>query len=631
MNVVLLLTVVISVATGLPVLLQVIRHHPKGLMILFFAEMWERFSYYGMRALLIFYFTQHFLFDDQAATSQYGAYTSLVWLAPVIGGFVADRFLGARKATAFGALLLVCGHFLMAVGEGPTAKQDLIYQGVHYAVKADDRPEGGVSQILVGGKAYELGATAKGELQIKGLPANASLPSVLPDKSYTKQTRRDGPYLDLFYLALALIIMGVGFMKGNISATVGALYAKNDPRRDTGFTLYYYGFNLGAFWAASVCGWLGTTFGWWAGFGAAGLGMFIGWLVFVVGRPLLLGKGEPPEPEKLKAPLFGPLNREWIVYLSALLGVVGLCFVVRLGDVQALLLTLMSVAILAYVAWMAITKFDRVERERLMLAVVLVVGATVFWTLYEQTGSSMNLLAERNTDLRLTGHAALVHLFGQTIAIGSQAQIAAIGFHPAHWWSWIDTNLTPSQTQAFDPGFLLLFAPLFAALWGWLGKRGQDPDPMFKFALALVQVGLGFLVLVWGGRFVDAGFRLPLIFLALAYLFHTTGELCLSPVGLSQITKLSPPMIVSTMMAVFFLSNSWGQKIGGWVAGLTASKTVGGQVVDPAASLHTILSVYNLIGWVSVAFGVAFFALSPVIKGWAHGADRTTMLAEETP
>jgi POT family proton-dependent oligopeptide transporter len=572
MNVVLLLTVVISVATGLPVLLQVIRHHPKGLMILFFAEMWERFSYYGMRALLIFYFTQHFLFDDQAATSQYGAYTSLVWLAPVIGGFVADRFLGARKATAFGALLLVCGHFLMAVGEGPTAKQDLIYQGVHYAVKADDRPEGGVSQILVGGKAYELGATAKGELQIKGLPANASLPSVLPDKSYTKQTRRDGPYLDLFYLALALIIMGVGFMKGNISATV-----------------------------------------------------------FVVGRPLLLGKGEPPEPEKLKAPLFGPLNREWIVYLSALLGVVGLCFVVRLGDVQALLLTLMSVAILAYVAWMAITKFDRVERERLMLAVVLVVGATVFWTLYEQTGSSMNLLAERNTDLRLTGHAALVHLFGQTIAIGSQAQIAAIGFHPAHWWSWIDTNLTPSQTQAFDPGFLLLFAPLFAALWGWLGKRGQDPDPMFKFALALVQVGLGFLVLVWGGRFVDAGFRLPLIFLALAYLFHTTGELCLSPVGLSQITKLSPPMIVSTMMAVFFLSNSWGQKIGGWVAGLTASKTVGGQVVDPAASLHTILSVYNLIGWVSVAFGVAFFALSPVIKGWAHGADRTTMLAEETP
>jgi POT family proton-dependent oligopeptide transporter len=622
MNLVIVLGVIITLVSGAPVLLQLMRNHPKGLIILFMTEMWERFSYYGMRGLLIFYLTQHFLFDDVAANAHYSSYTSLVYLMPVVGGLIADRFLGTRKAVAFGALLLVAGHFLMAVEGGP-AKQAVVWQGHSYAVQVAGRGEGAQSKLVVDGHAYAIGPAKDGGLKIEGLPAAAPLPQVLPKGSYKLDTHRDQGILSVFYLALSLIIMGVGFLKGNASSTVGMLYQQHDPRRDPAFTLYYYGINLGSFWAASICGLIGVSVGWWAGFGLAGLGMLAGWVVFVLGKPLLQGQGEPPDPEALRTPVVGPLKREGLIYLLSLLGVGLVWLVIRNVAIVQLVFAALAGGVLLFVFWFAVTKCSRVERERLMLACVLVAGATVFWALYEQAGNSMNLFAERNTDLHITRAAELFTLFGQQFAFGSADQIAAIGFTPAHWWNWIDTGMTASQTQNFQPGFLLILAPVFAAMWGWLARRNRDPDPTMKFALGLLQVGASFLIMVFGAKFVDASFRMPLMFLALAYFVQETGELCLSPVGLSEITKLAPPMIVSTLMAVFFLSNSGGQLLAGWIAAQAGTQTVGGQVVDPKAALDSAIHVYGAIGWGAIGVGALFVVLSFLIKGWAHGADDT--------
>jgi POT family proton-dependent oligopeptide transporter len=623
MNLVIVVGVIVTVLSGAPVLLQLTRNHPKGLIILFLTEMWERFSYYGMRGLLIFYLTQHFLFGDAFADAQYASYTSLVWLMPVVGGLVADRFLGTRKAVAFGALLLVAGHSLMAV-EGPQASQTMLWHGRRYEVQVTGRADTARSRLMVGGRAYAIGPAQDGGLKIENLPAAAPLPSVLPKGSFSFETHRDGRILGVFYLALSLIVMGVGFLKGNASSTVGKLYAKNDPRRDPAFTLYYFGINLGSYWAAIICGLIGQTVGWWAGFGLAGLGMAAGWVIFVLGKPLLQGQGEPPNPEALKKPVIGPLKREGLIYLLSLAGVGLVWLVIGQALVVKGVFAVMSAGVLAYVAWFVVTKCGRIERERLMLACVLVLGATVFWALYEQAGNSMNLFAERNTNLDILHVAHIVTLFGQQVAFGSAAQIAAIGFAPAHWWNWMDTGMTASQTQQFQAGFLLILAPIFAALWGWLGRRNRDPDPMLKFGLALLQIGASFLFLLFGARFVDASFRMPLMFLVGAYFLQETGEMCLSPVGLSEITKLSPPLIVSTMMAVFFLSNSGGQLLAGWIAAQAGTQTIGGQVVDPKASLDSAIHIYGAIGWGAIVVGVVFLGLSFLIKGWAHGADDTT-------
>ena len=246
MNIVILLGIVITLATGIPVLMQLLKQHPRGLIILFFAEMWERFSYYGMRGILIFFLTQHLLFDDATAGAQYGSYTSLVYLLPLIGGLLADRYLGTRKAVAFGALLLVAGHLTMAV-EGKPATQQLVYGGQKYEVVAEGRMESRTVKLMVGDKAYDFGPAEGGGLEIKGLQAGGPLPAVLAKDSYTMEKQVDPLGKNAFYLAVSLIIMGVGFLKPNISTIVGQLYPQGDPRRDSGFTLYYYGINLGAF------------------------------------------------------------------------------------------------------------------------------------------------------------------------------------------------------------------------------------------------------------------------------------------------------------------------------------------------------------------------------------------------
>ena len=614
-NIVILAGLLITLVTGIPVLLQILRNHPKGLIILFFAEGWERFSYYGMRGLLVYYLTQHFFFEDSDATSTYGSYTSLVYLLPLIGGLLADRWLGTRKAVAFGALLLVAGHGLMAF-EGRDSTQTLTYAGHAYEVTKERGPDGVVVQIDVDGKPYVVGAGEGGGMAIKDLPANASLPALLPQGSYTTVTNTDPMGLNLFYLAVSLIIMGVGYLKPNISTIVGQLYAQGDPRRDSGFTLYYYGINLGSFWAAILCGWLGQTYGWAYGFGLAGLGMAAGLVVFVLGKNLLEGKAEPPNPALLKAPVFGPVSREHLIYLGGLAGVIPVFFLMQHSRIVGLALGASIIASLAFIVFILATVCKTwAQRQRMMLAVVLVTGAVIFWTLFEQAGSSLALFADRNVNLTLFPQA--MQFLGFTF--GTPDQMAAAGL--ALDSRWIDTTMTSSQTQSFNAGFILLFAPVFAALWAFLGKRNLDPNPTLKFGLALLQVGLGFLVVVWGAGMANSAFQVPVVMLGLLYMLHTTGELFLSPVGLSEITKLSMPAVVSFMMAVWFLASSIAQYVGGFIAGFAGTETVGGEVLDPALALETSLGVFQKLGYGGLIAGAVFIVLSFLIKGWSHGAN----------
>lgn len=614
MNIVVALGLIITFATGVPVLMQILKNHPRGLIILFFAEMWERFSYYGMRGILIFFLTQHFLFDDAMAGSTYGSYTSLVYLLPLLGGIMADRFIGTRKAVAFGALLLVAGHGMMAF-EGRPATETLTYAGQTYQIDAEGRGAAREVSIVVNGQKYAFEAAENG-LAIEGLPAASPLPAVLPTGGYKIDATRDMAGVNVFYLAVSFIIMGVGFLKPNISTIVGQLYPQGDPRRDSGFTLYYYGINLGAFWAAVLCGLLGQTVGWWAGFGLAGVGMALGWVVFVLGKPLLQGKGEPPAEANLSKPMLGPINREWSIYLLSILGVGVVWFMVQRNALVGWVLGAATVASLLFILYVIVKVCEnKAQRERMMLALVLIFGSVVFFTLFEQAGTSLNLFADRNVDLSITPQA--FQLLGVTV--GTPAQIAAAGLSTSG--PWIDATITAAQTQSFNAGFILIFAPIMAALWSFLGKRNLDPNPTLKFGLGLLQVGLGFMIVVWGAGMANSAFQMPLLLLGLLYLFHTTGELFLSPVGLSEITKLSVAKVVSFMMAVWFLASSIAQYVGGWIAGLAGTETVGGQVLNPGLALQTSLEVFKLLGLWGMGIGVAFIVISHFIKGWSHGAN----------
>jgi POT family proton-dependent oligopeptide transporter len=618
-SIVVMIGVLVTVATGIPVLIQLLREHPRGLFILFFAEMWERFSFYGMRGLLVFYLTQQFLFDDKAAASTFGSYATLVYLLPLVGGVVADRYLGARKAVAFGALLLVAGQMTMAI-QTPAAHEVLTYKGGHYAFVATGRGGERVVRLEVGGQPYAFSNTASGDFQIVGLPGTAALPPVLPKGSFTlSQEGRSPLFVNLLYLALALIIMGVGFLKANISSIVGKLYPQGDPRRDPGFTLYYYGVNLGAFWAAVLCGYLGQTYGWSWGFGLAGVGMLAGYATFMLGKPLLQGHGEPPNPQTLAAPLAGPVSLEWLIYLAGVIGVGAIWVLVQHNRIVGGALGVGWVAALAYVGHFMVTKCSKIERDRIMLAFVLIAGSIVFFTLFEQAATSLNLFADRNTKLTLIDAPIVFNGLGHEVFLGTRAMFAAA--HAPAGTLWIDMGFNSSQTQSFNAGFILILAPLFAALWGRLGRMGRDPNPITKFGFGLAQVGLGFLVIVWSQGLADAQFKVPLLVLAIAYLLHTTGELCLSPVGLSEITKLSPPVLVSTLMAVWFLATSAAEFIAAQIAQIAGTKTAGGQVLDPAAALHTSIGVFQTIGWTGVGVGVLFLGLAPFLKHWSHGVN----------
>ncbi|MGV6820913.1 MAG: peptide MFS transporter [Parvularcula sp.] len=499
---------------GVLIALYQMRNQPKGLYILFFAEMWERFSYYGMRALLIFYLTKHFLFSQDAAYGIYGAYTTLVYILPVIGGALADRYLGQRRAVTIGAILLVCGHGLMAFEGEPASSPDMV----------------------------------------------------------------DTTILNVFYLALALIILGVGFLKANISAIVGELYEKTDTRRDGAFTLFYVGINAGSAFGATWAGYLGETIGWQYGFGLAGVGMLLGLIVFIVGKPLLKGAGESPDEALLFKKRFAGLSTQSLIYIGTLVMLALVWWLVRDQQTVGYVLAVFGLLTVGYIVLKSVFTLAPHERDRIFAALILISTQVLFWSLFEQAGSSLNIYADQLADRSFMG-----------------------GVVPA------------SMFQSLNAIYIIYLGPVFAALWMFLGRRGLEPPAPFKFGLGIIQLGLGFLVLVWGAMSAGQGNLTPMVFIFLIYLLHTTGELCLSPVGLSAMTRLSVPHMVGLIMGTWFLASGAGNFVAALIAQATGSEELGG-----SADQALILEVYSKIGWIAVAVGVGFLIVSPVITWLMH-------------
>lgn len=623
--------------------------HPKGLFILFLTEMWERFSYYGMRALLIFYLTQHFLFSDHRSAVIYGAYTALVYVTPVIGGLLADRFLGARKAVTYGALLLVAGHLGMAF-EGQKASEFITYQDQSYQIVTEGRGDNSQRYIEFDGIRSNI-MLVKGGFEIDN-GAQLGLPDFISTEDATLSVERNTFFLNIFYLALAFIIAGVGFLKANISTIVGALYAPGDKRRDSGFTIFYMGINLGAFIATLACGYLGQTVGWWAGFGLAGIGMLFGLVIFLRGQHLLEGRAEPPKPEILKDKVFIGINREIMIYLGGFLmvfvawllikneGVVGdllnffglsvLAFVLGFslfalrpkGSIQpglpeyglfglsflALFLTVFAITAdkyswsffafpnfatnaamyagligLALVLFYNVLKIPGTDRDRMLVATFLLLCQVPFWALFEQAGSSLNLLTDRAVDRSLLGF-----------------------------------EIPASMFQSLNALFIFTLAPLFSILWVALARRGWEPSTPVKFSLGVFQVGLGFLVLVFGLQMGADDARMSMLWIVMIYFLHTTGELCLSPVGLSMITKLSVKRVVGMMMGVWFLASGFANYVAGTIAATTGAETIGGEITDLAAAKANYATVYTNIGWIAVGIALVIFLASPILRRGMH-------------
>jgi len=468
--------------------------HPKGLYMLFFAEMWERFSYYGMRAILIFYLTQHWLFSDGKSNLIYGAYTSLVYITPVLGGYIADRYLGQRKAVVFGGLLLAAGHTLMAV-EGTGGQSD--------------------------------------------------------------------PTINVFWAALAFIIVGSGFLKANISVMVGQLYSLTDTRRDAAYTIFYMGINVGAALGTIMVAYLGQTIGWGYGFGLAGIGMLAGLIVFVLGKASLKGAGEAP------APL--ARSKEMLLYGVGLASVAVIWALVQYQDVIQGLLAVSGIALLGYVLYESF-KLEKEPRERMFAILFLISLNPLFWGLFEQAGGSMNLFTN----------------------------------------AYVDRGGVPAGIfQSINPIYIILLAPLFAALWQWLGTRNMEPSAPAKFGLALAQMGLANLVLVWGAQAWGIEAMTPVFLVFAYYFFATTAELCLSPVGLSAMNRLAPKFLASLIMGAWFYMTA----VGNFVAGKIGEAT-GGH--DGQMTKDGLLDIYGLFGWISIGAAVAVLLVSPLVKKWMH-------------
>ncbi len=687
--------------------------HPPGLFTLFFAEMWERFSYYGMRALLLFYMIKGFLgYNDAKAYAVYGAYTSLVYATPFIGGMLADRLLGQRFAVILGGLLMSAGHLAM------TAENEFI-----------------------------------------------------------------------FFLALALLIIGNGFFKPNISTMVGDHYPKASDRKDTGFTIFYMGINLGAALSPILCGYVGETYGWHKGFGLATAGMLVGTAIFVaptrltqvlilfgalltavslifqqqlepaiaslfnldaattaltslqigtrvfLGIALLIsgavaiaalnkggipeGIGAPPSKERLQQKPFHGQHKESLLIYRILVGVCGLgllsyalikgetlnatCYGIALAagllvphlkavaavlvgslGVLSLITVLLQGSIAGYILitfgilaliYLLIVTFQspKVERERMFVVLILTFFSMLFWAFFEQAGSSMNNFADRNVDRAEESRRLTDNDIGTTIAFRvpikttdteiralpllSQEQLgyenngtlfnmtqlselrdavqkAEEGDSPTLRVEWPITEahvgmgileedaseIPASEFQAANAIFILIFGLVFTAIWGFLRARGWEPSTPVKFALGLLQVGLGFVALWYGAQICDSRGMVGMVWLLLAYLLHTTGELCLSPVGLSMVTKLSPARIVSTVMGTWFLATAFSNYLAALIAMLTRVSDGGEEQVVPAPieTVSVYGGVFGKIAIVAIASAIICLALTPLLKRWMH-------------
>jgi len=568
--------------------------HPRQLARLFTTEMWERFGFYGMRALLTLYLTKHFVFGDRTATGLYGGFTALVYLTPLVGGYLADQYLGSKRAVKFGAILMALGYFTLCFG-GETARPFATVDGQRYAVEVTADPATGAERRYVVDGGERLLIRGNDDRSVDLLRADGrSARRVAPD-GFQSDAERSPFFVTVMLLGLCLVSVGNGFFKPNISTMVGELYATGDRRRDAGFTIFYMGINLGSLGSQLLCPLLATTVGWWAGFGLAALGMLFSWTLIQFDGGRLGGYGEPPKREgpdralgifalaMLGVPLFYLLFVNLMNAPEPVAGAGILGYVAGLPLMGKLLFGTFLVAVPAILAWSAV-KGSRAEFQMMLAAMVLIVFNVVFWTLFEQAGSSLTLFADRNTRL---------DIFGIPISAG--------------------------QTQFFNAFFIVLFAPIMSALWTALARRGLEPSIPVKFGVAMIGVGAGFLFLVWGGQFADADFRVAIWWLAGLYLIHSVAELCISPVGLSMVTKLSIARVVGLMMGVWFLSISVAQYVAGVVAQVASVETVGGQVTNLRVSLETYNGVFWTIGLVAAGVGLLLILISPLIRRWMHG------------
>jgi len=444
--------------------------HPRGLSTLFFTEMWERFSYYGMRGILLLFLvnavaTGGFGMSDRTASAIYGLYVGMVYLMALPGGWIADRILGQRRAVFLGGCIIAAGHFSMALPTVPT-----------------------------------------------------------------------------FYLGLCLIVIGTGLLKPNVSAMVGDLYPEGGARRDAGFSIFYSGINTGALFGPIICGFLGEKINWHLGFGAAGIGMVLGLVQYRLGGKYLGAAGlraaEPGDRAALRRMAAGIATIALVLALLAGLMILGLLHLTLLQVAQSTGFFMAVLAVLYFASVLLFSKLSVPEKKRVVLIFVFFLAAVLFWSGYEQAGSSMNLFAERLTN-RVIGHWEM----------------------PASW------------LQSVNPVFIIVFAPLVGALWVWLKSR--EPSTPTKMGYGLLLLASGFLVLAWGATFTRGGARVSPMWLVVTYFLHTVGELCLSPVGLSSVTKLAPRRLVGQLMGTWFMGTALGNLIAGLAGGGFEGMSVG--------------------------------------------------------
>ncbi len=574
--------------------------HPKGVYICFATELWERFSFYGMKALLFLYLTKYHLFGDRPSYELLGAYGGLVYAMPVIGGMIADRYLGLRKAVILGGVLLVLGHFGMAF-EGHEAR----YAG---------------GQIV-----------------------------------------RDEGALQVFYLSLALIITGVGFLKPNISTIVGRLYPENDPRRDSGFTLFYAGINLGALAASLIAAFLGEVYGWKYGFGAAGVGMVIGLVVFILGQKHLRGLAEPPDRTRLAANVIAFLNREKLIYGAALLMVaavwqviqwhslyltippawLGLGFAVEQGAVIMIMHAVFS-GFMIWLVWFLIARCNRIQRQQMLVLMVLIFAALVFFTLYEQTYGSWVAFTDRMLTKDLFGFnlsadgwhkvpwmivplvlspPVMLWALHSAGATGARFATGAIvtAFAAALFHDIVLMPQTAGSLTFLGAFFIVALTPLFAWLWPWLERRGLNPGKPLKSAGGLVLAGLAFVPLIAAAQAAAGGDPASVWWLVLAYLILEMGELALSPVGLSAVTQLSVPSVVSVMMGSWFLATAYSENLAAELGKLSAVEMLSDGSFDPVAAAAGYRDLFWLMLLIGVIGGALLALAAPLLNRAMHG------------
>lgn len=486
--------------------------HPRGLYVLFFSEMWERFCYYGMRVLLTLYLVKSLMKGDAQAALIYGAYTGLVYAAPILGGRMADKFLGYRLAVVFGGILMAIGEF-----------------------------------IILGGNEKFL------------------------------------------MIGMGALIVGNGYFKANISTIVGKLYKDNDPRRDSGFTIFYIGINIGALLATLIVSYVGEVIGFKYGFGLAGIGMLMGIIIFWTLRERYSDAEGLEVTEEGRKKFWGPIKNAQAVMIGSF-ALIPLCYVIIQNNK---VLDYILIALFIYIVFSLIRagKLEDIKenvniwRDRMIALTIFMVINISFWACFEQAGTSLTLFADRNVDRMI---------FGWTM--------------PA------------SMTQFFNPAFIIIFGSIFSVMWIKLSKIGRNPSIPMKFSFGIIQLGLGFLVAQLGMQFANESFQVPLITLILLYLLHTTGELFLSPIGLSMVTKLSPKSMAGGAMGAWFLSFAIANYVAGKIASVTGSEEPGVQLTV-SEGLDKYVSIFTTIGFVLIGIAIVIALFNKPLKKLMHGVE----------